>query len=144
MTAERCGVEFEISIGTLHADEVLPNGQSVTARRLTHPLRAIVAALSAWRMPASATPLLICTRLSKPRRSRHGPVLITDLVPSELRATALGTYATATGLALLPASLVAGVLWQAVGPWAPFAYGAALGALALLLLMPIPIRRTAA
>jgi MFS family permease len=72
-----------------------------------------------------------------------GRALIADLVPSELRATALGTYATATGVALLPASLIAGALWQAVGPWAPFAYGSALSGLALLLLMVIPIRRPA-
>jgi len=65
---------------------------------------------------------------------------VTDLVPAPLRATAQGTYATAVGLALLPASVVAGVLWQAVGPWAPFAYGAALAALAAGLLALLPLR----
>ncbi|HEV8637398.1 MAG TPA: MFS transporter [Chloroflexota bacterium] len=66
--------------------------------------------------------------------------LITDLVPASLRATALGTHATATGLALLPASTVAGLLWTAVAPWAPFAYGAATAALAALLLVFLPLR----
>jgi len=61
--------------------------------------------------------------------------LITDLVPPSLRATALGAFSTATGLALLPASVIAGALWQSVGPWAPFAYGAATAALAALLLL---------
>ena len=60
--------------------------------------------------------------------------LVVDLVPSSLRATALGTFSTATGLALLPASLIAGVLWDRVSPAAPFFYGAALAAAAALLL----------
>ena len=64
-----------------------------------------------------------------------GRALITDLVPMSLRATALGTYATATGAALLPASLVAGALWDRIGPWAPFGFGAAMAALAVLLLI---------
>ncbi|MFQ6014498.1 MAG: MFS transporter [Anaerolineae bacterium] len=53
-----------------------------------------------------------------------------DLVPAHLRGTAYGIYHTATGLALFPASFVAGVLWQTVGVFAPFVYGAsmALGA----------------
>jgi MFS family permease len=63
-----------------------------------------------------------------------GRALITDLVPTSLRATAMGTYATATGAALLPASLVAGALWGSVGPGAPFAYGAVLAAVAAVLL----------
>lgn len=61
--------------------------------------------------------------------------LITDLVPASLRATAMGTYATTTGAALLPASLVAGALWDSVGPGAPFGYGAALAGLAVVLLL---------
>lgn len=60
-----------------------------------------------------------------------GRALITDLVPASLRATALGTYATAPGAALLPASLVAGGLWDRVGPQAPFVFGAALAAVAV-------------
>jgi MFS family permease len=64
-----------------------------------------------------------------------GRALITDLVPTSLRATAMGTYATATGAALLPASLAAGVLWDSVGPGAPFSYGAVLAALAAVLLV---------
>ncbi len=56
--------------------------------------------------------------------------LVVDLVSPELRATALGVYAMATGLAALPASVIAGLLWDKVGPAAPFLYGAALAALA--------------
>lgn len=67
--------------------------------------------------------------------------LISDLVPASLRATALGTFSTATGIALLPASVLAGTLWQGVAPWAPFAYGAVLAALAAILLVVIPLPR---
>ncbi len=61
--------------------------------------------------------------------------LTADLTPPELRGTAFGLYYTATGLALFPASLIAGLLWDTVGPWAPFAFGAGWSALATLLLI---------
>ena len=70
--------------------------------------------------------------------------LVVDLVSPEHRATALGIYAMATGLAALPASVIAGLLWQNVSPAAPFLYGAAMAALACagfaLLPAPRPIR----
>jgi MFS family permease len=50
--------------------------------------------------------------------------LIADLVPRERRASAYGVHHAAVGLALLPASLAAGALWERVGPQAPFALGA--------------------
>ncbi|MDQ7850842.1 MAG: MFS transporter [Armatimonadota bacterium] len=70
---------------------------------------------------------------------------VVDLVPAHLRATALGTFATATGLALLPASIIAGRMWDALGPAAPFFYGGAAATAALLLLLllrerPLAIR----
>ena len=60
---------------------------------------------------------------------------VADLVPDHLRATALGTFSMATGLALLPASLIAGLLWDRIGPAAPFFYGATLAGASLLLLI---------
>jgi MFS family permease len=65
--------------------------------------------------------------------------LIADLVPESQRGTAYGLYAAAVGLTALPASLIAGVLWQGVGAWtgfgasAPFAFGAAMSLLAGIL-----------
>ena len=38
--------------------------------------------------------------------------LVSDLAGPDSRATALGTYSTITGLAALPASLIAGFLWD--------------------------------
>lgn len=49
--------------------------------------------------------------------------LIADLVRPERRGTAYGLYHTVVGVALLPASILAGVLWQRVGPSATFALG---------------------
>jgi MFS family permease len=60
--------------------------------------------------------------------------LVARLVSTDVRATAYGVHATVIGLALLPASLVAGWLWDHVGPAATFGAGAALALLATLLL----------
>jgi MFS family permease len=61
--------------------------------------------------------------------------LVADQVPSELRGTAFGLINLATGVALLPASLLAGVLWQEIGSHATFIAGSlfAITAVALLL-----------
>ncbi len=48
---------------------------------------------------------------------------VSDLSPNELKATALGTFHTSTGLMNLPASLIAGFLWQ-ITPTLSFFYGA--------------------
>ncbi len=52
---------------------------------------------------------------------------IADLAPKELKATALGTFHTAVGLMALPASIIAGLLWQTVGFNATFIYGGIMG-----------------
>ena len=60
---------------------------------------------------------------------------VADLVPVERRGTAYGFYHGVVGLTLLPASLIAGWLWDAVNPAAPFYLGAGLAFLAMLGLM---------
>jgi MFS family permease len=60
---------------------------------------------------------------------------VADLVPAERRGTAYGLYHGVVGLTLLPASLIAGWLWDAVSPAAPFYLGAGLAFLAMLGLM---------
>jgi len=52
-----------------------------------------------------------------------------DFVEPELRGTALGVFHTMTGIAALPASIIAGIL-GAYAPSATFLYGAAIGFLA--------------
>lgn len=51
---------------------------------------------------------------------------VVDLVPASARATAVGGYTFALGLAALPASTGAGLLWDGVSHSAPFAVSAGL------------------
>ena len=57
---------------------------------------------------------------------------VADLVPAERRGTAYGYYQGVIGLMLLPASVLAGWLWDAINPAAPFYLGAGLAFLAML------------
>ena len=66
--------------------------------------------------------------------------LIGRAIPAGQRASALGLYYTATGVAGFSASAVGGLLWSLVGPWATFAFGAA-AALAAAALMAVGRRR---
>lgn len=60
--------------------------------------------------------------------------LVSDIAPKDLRATLIGLHATFTGIGLLPASLLAGFLWDVFGAPAPFYFGGAVGVLAALAL----------
>ena len=55
-----------------------------------------------------------------------GRAIVAGFVAPQVRATAFGIYNAATGLALLPASVVFGYLSQNVGSQVAFSYGAAL------------------
>ena len=61
--------------------------------------------------------------------------LIGRAIPTGERASALGLYSTATGLATFAASTIGGLLWTAWGPWATFAYGAAVALVAAALML---------
>jgi MFS family permease len=58
--------------------------------------------------------------------------LVADNVPEHLRGTAFGVFNCAAGVALLAASVIAGGLWDVIGPAATFTAGAAFSALALI------------
>ena len=66
--------------------------------------------------------------------------LVADVVPENLRGTAFGTYNAVLGVLDLPASIIAGLLWQGAfnwegfGPGAPFIFGAFLALIAALML----------
>lgn len=68
-----------------------------------------------------------------------GRALVADLVPQAQRGSAYGLYNAAIGITVLPASLIAGLLWQGVGNWtgfgasAPFFFGALMALLAGIL-----------
>lgn len=61
-------------------------------------------------------------------------VMVADTAPADLRGTAYGFFNLVGGMALLVASLVAGVLWDALGASATFLTGALFSAVAFLML----------
>lgn len=58
--------------------------------------------------------------------------LVADHAPMRLRGTAFGIFNLATGIALLTASAIAGLLWSVVGAQATFMAGAGFTALAFI------------
>jgi MFS family permease len=66
--------------------------------------------------------------------------LVADLVPDSQRGAAYGLFNAAIGITALPASFLAGILWQGAGTWAgfgasaPFLFGAVLALLSSILL----------
>jgi MFS family permease len=60
---------------------------------------------------------------------------LATIIPPDFKATAFGVHATAVGLATLPASLIAGLLWDRVSPAATFYFGAATATVAALLFL---------
>ena len=59
---------------------------------------------------------------------------IGDRVPVELRGTAFGALALATGIVQFPANLLAGILWEQIGYQASFIFASILAIVATLLL----------
>ncbi len=59
---------------------------------------------------------------------------VAEIAPIELKGTMLGLHSTIVGIALLPASMIAGLLWSAFGPAVPFLLGAFLSLVAALAL----------
>jgi MFS family permease len=60
--------------------------------------------------------------------------MVADSAPARVRASAFGLFNLASGIAMLGASPIAGILWDMFGPSAAFLAGGAFAALALLLL----------
>lgn len=69
--------------------------------------------------------------------------LIAEAAPSRLRGTAFGLFGLVTGLAALTASILAGVLWDAIGPDATFLAGGGFAVLALLGFLTVRRRASA-
>lgn len=63
---------------------------------------------------------------------------ISLLAPSERVGTAIGLYYTATGVAVLFASIIAGLLWSSLGAPAAFYYGAGMASLACVFFVIMP------
>ena len=61
--------------------------------------------------------------------------LVADHAPSELRGSAYGLFNLATGITLLLASVIAGLLWDTIGADATFLVGAGFASIAVSLLL---------
>jgi len=61
--------------------------------------------------------------------------LVSDLIDSDKRGTGLGLYNAVLGITLLPASLIAGVMYDKINSSAPFYFGAGMSFIAAILMM---------
>ncbi|MGI5825224.1 MAG: MFS transporter [Bacillota bacterium] len=59
---------------------------------------------------------------------------IAEISPVHLKGTMLGLHSTLVGIALLPASVIAGLLWDGIGAYAPFVYGGIMSLLSAVIL----------
>jgi len=61
--------------------------------------------------------------------------LVAEAVPATLRGSAFGVFNLATGVTMLAASVIAGLLWDWLGPVATFIAGGGFAAISILLLL---------
>ena len=85
----------------------------------TNGLAGVAAGVALWGLHMGFTQGLLAT-------------LVADTAPPELRGTAYGMFNLLSGLALLIASVLAGALWENVGPQSTFFSGALFTAIALV------------
>ena len=85
---------------------------------LAPSLTGLVLGVAVWGLHMGLTQGLLAT-------------LVADAAPEDLRGTAFGAFNFVSGLATLAASLVAGALWDALGPAATFLAGAGFTSAAL-------------
>jgi len=71
---------------------------------------------------------------------------LATIIPQDFKATAFGVYTTAVGLAMFPASLIGGWLWDHVSPAATFYFGVltASASAALFIIFIIAVRKDGA
>jgi len=83
----------------------------------TNGIEGVAVGVALWRLHMGFSQGLLAT-------------LVADVAPPELRGTAYGMFNLLSGLALLIASVLAGLLWESVGPEGTFLAGAAFTMLA--------------
>lgn len=64
---------------------------------------------------------------------------VADMVPEGKRGTAMGTFNALTGIAALPASVLAGFLWQSFGAFTAFGVSSVLAIISALLMLILRI-----
>lgn len=68
---------------------------------------------------------------------------IAEIAPKSLKGTMLGLHSTLAGIALLPASMIAGFLWDGIGAYAPFVFGGIMSfASAIILLFGMKYKKS--
>jgi MFS family permease len=65
--------------------------------------------------------------------------MVADLVSKDLRGTGYGIYHSVLGITLLPASLIAGLLYDKVNSNAPFYFGSTMAFIAALLMIVLAV-----
>jgi MFS family permease len=60
---------------------------------------------------------------------------VAEIAPPESKGTMLGLHSTISGIALLPASIIAGLLWNKFGSTVPFVFGASLSLISAIILL---------
>jgi MFS family permease len=70
-----------------------------------------------------------------------GRALIRDTIPEEKKGTAMGIFHMSIGLTMLAGSVTAGLLWDVVGPRAPFVLGGSVALAAAVLALSFMPRR---
>ena len=61
--------------------------------------------------------------------------MISDIVSKDLKGTGFGIYHAVLGITLLPASLIAGLLYDKVNSNAPFYFGALMALISAILMI---------
>ena len=61
--------------------------------------------------------------------------MISDIMNKDLKGTGFGLYHAVLGITLLPASLIAGILYDNINSNAPFYFGAVMAFLATILMI---------
>jgi MFS family permease len=64
---------------------------------------------------------------------------LATIIPQDFKATAFGIYSTVVGLAMFPASLMGGWLWDSISPSATFYFGAVTAGLSAILFLPYSV-----
>lgn len=70
-----------------------------------------------------------------------GRAIVADLVEERLRASAYGLWSAANGIALLPGSVIFGLIWDRVGAGGAFLYGSSLGIAAFLIFLILRVKK---
>jgi len=126
-----------VAMSVVYAAVAFPAGRAADRGRANMLLAAGFGALIASDMtlalaPSAAGVLIGAGLLGLHMALTQGllAALVAATAPADLRGTAFGVFNLASGIALLLASSLAGLLWQQIGPAATFIAGAAFTAIA--------------